>query len=320
MTNKLERPETPAGNRTGVFDTDRDAWLLKRKGGVGASEVSAILGKSQFSSALEVWASKVTEVPRVESEIMDWGHILEAPIIGEYAKRKEIDHVIDGEMIFSKKYPHAFATIDASTIGPEGPEAIECKTTSMGHLFPSNESDPKEVPVHIQIQLQSQLLVTGWSKNTCVWLPLPERVLGFRRHSAHEEFQALIGESIEHFWRSYVEKNVAPSPDGTSSAARAISLLYPEPQSVEALELNEENLARKIELEELKSDQKKLDLQIQKITQELQLLLKSNEVGSFPDGSKATYRKISPKPSKCPKCDHETLRKSYRALKFKKAK
>jgi len=316
----MSLPETPAGTRTGIFDQDREKWLLARAQGIGASEAAALLGRSKFSSALEVYASKVQPPPVVESELMDWGHILEAPIIGEYAKRQGIEHQMEGEMIFSARFPHAFCTIDASTIGENGPEAIECKTTSMGHLFPQHQGDEKELPIHIQIQLQQQLLCTGWKKNTCVWLPMPERIMGFRSVSAHEEFQTLLGESIEAFWADHVVKGLPPAPDGSSSASKAISHLYPNPESDERLELSEENLARKLELDSLKQDEKKLKGQIAKIDQELKLLMKHHEVGIFPDGSQLTYRKTSPRPSTCKNCGHETPRSSFRSMRFKKAK
>lgn len=84
----------------------RAAWLAARRHGIGASEVSAILGLNPYRSCFEVWATKVTPGPMLpgddldgariigrevaealDSEAATWGVLLEPVVRTEVARR-----------------------------------------------------------------------------------------------------------------------------------------------------------------------------------------------------------------------------------------
>ena len=69
-----------------------DQWLEKRKNGVGGSDVAAILGLSSWTSEVELWLDKRGEADEVgeidkrdNSEVLEWGTILEPVIRKKYA-------------------------------------------------------------------------------------------------------------------------------------------------------------------------------------------------------------------------------------------
>ena len=74
---------------------NRAAWLAARRHGIGASEVSAILGLNPYRSCFEVWASKMDTAPAqggiaeeaAASEAATWGVLLEPVVRTEVARR-----------------------------------------------------------------------------------------------------------------------------------------------------------------------------------------------------------------------------------------
>ncbi len=66
----------PRGTVLGPFE--RDEWLEERKRGIGGSDIAAILGLSSFTSAYEVYCSKLPDAEeRNPSDIMDMGQEIE---------------------------------------------------------------------------------------------------------------------------------------------------------------------------------------------------------------------------------------------------
>ena len=86
---------------TGVFRkvfASRAEWLAARRHGIGASEVSAILGLNPYRSCFEVWAGKVATSGELEAgrvvgqeadstEAATWGVLLEPVVRTEVARR-----------------------------------------------------------------------------------------------------------------------------------------------------------------------------------------------------------------------------------------
>lgn len=298
------------------------AWLAEHHLGIGGSESAALLGKNKYKSALAVYWEKVSapayDPDEDAQEHLTWGRVLEEPILREFGRRKKFEIEMGGELLWSKKYPHMLATIDAYL--PKLGQFAECKTTSMGSRYPNplDPTDDTEIPMEVQIQIQQGLCVTGMESAYAVWLPLPERTLGNKLQPEHLEFQAMLGEAIETFWSKHVEKQVPPAPDGTESSKEAIQLMYPDPTSQEAIELGEEWLARKREFDEKKLQAKALDAEIERIKQEMQMALGDHAGAVLPDNSMITYKTLNRKPAVCSECHHETPRSSYRKLGFKK--
>jgi hypothetical protein len=89
----LPRPPAAASHPTGRLilpaDADRDAWLTARRGGLGSSDIAAILGISRYGNALSVWHDKTGGLPLEsdDSEPALWGRHRGDGIAREWARR-----------------------------------------------------------------------------------------------------------------------------------------------------------------------------------------------------------------------------------------
>ena len=137
---------------------ERTEWLEWRRGGIGSSDVPAILGLSPWSSPLKVYMEKRGELPDddTSTEAMRLGRLLE-PVAGEIFTLET--GLTAGHYQEPVTHPHApwrRATVDF--LAEEAEEAItpvgvvEVKTA--GRLW-------TEPPIDAVIQTQWQLHVTG---------------------------------------------------------------------------------------------------------------------------------------------------------------
>lgn len=100
----------PAGRLILPVSAPREEWLTTRLQGIGGSDVAAIMGLSSYTSAYDVWSSKVD--PRTDdasSEAMWWGQQTEALTVqrfeqetglatrraGTYAHRDHSHHMVN---------------------------------------------------------------------------------------------------------------------------------------------------------------------------------------------------------------------------------
>jgi putative phage-type endonuclease len=208
-------------------DPARQAWLEQRRHGIGASDVAVILGLSTFKSPYALWAEKtgMAAEPDESQEHLRWGLLLEPAIADEYSAqtgRRLIDH---GRYAV-RQHPSEplLCTLDREIepIDDRGPGSLEIKT---GSAFQSSDWDD-ELPLRVQVQLQAQLAVTGWS-----WGSIAVLVGGNSfRHVDVRRNDAFINEVLlprcRDFWRR-VESMEAPEVDGSEHTARTIALLYP---------------------------------------------------------------------------------------------
>jgi putative phage-type endonuclease len=83
------RRVTPTGRLILSADADRDAWLQARRGGLGSSDIAAILGISRYGNALSVWHDKTGGLPleNDDSEPALWGRAIEDTVAREWARR-----------------------------------------------------------------------------------------------------------------------------------------------------------------------------------------------------------------------------------------
>jgi putative phage-type endonuclease len=115
--------------------SDRDAWLDRRRQGIGGSDVAAILGLSHYQTAFEVWRSKTTpSQPQPEQWIHTRGHAVEPFALAVYGQATGVDVHLNAECVEGPKpwmlgTPDAFAgegladgksTLDWSAWGPQG--------------------------------------------------------------------------------------------------------------------------------------------------------------------------------------------------------
>jgi putative phage-type endonuclease len=176
---------------------NRQLWLKLRRDGIGASDVSGIMGVSPWTTPFQVWASKVYDLPEeAPSEAMEWGRLLETTILNEWVKSNEKTLLFQGAMVRNKERSYVMATPDA--IIPDA--VVEVKN--------SRDWSWDEVPAHYAMQVQWQLIATGYNLGYLVVLHGGRRMETYEIH-ADADLQIEMVEAAEGFWQM-VENEEAP--------------------------------------------------------------------------------------------------------------
>lgn len=168
---------------TSTEGMSNEDWLRFRKRGIGASEVGAIMGLSQYKSNVELFYEKIGQGLgySVENIRMYFGKEYENPIarMWEYWGGSEASLIENTRLnrkvrrmqkvkayIQNTKYPHLFVSldrrinkhIDFETGKERGNGALEIKTLSK---YEADKWESGIPPSHV-VQVQTQLIVTGW--------------------------------------------------------------------------------------------------------------------------------------------------------------
>ena len=130
-------------------------FLATRRQGIGGSDIAAIIGVSQFKTALDVYLSKTTDQPEQQGEHLYWGHALENPIIDRFVRDTGANVIRQPEMRHHPQHQWAIANADALIVdGAGNPQAIlEIKTAS-AYKTKDWGSDGDNVPIEYIAQVQ----------------------------------------------------------------------------------------------------------------------------------------------------------------------
>lgn len=204
---------------------DREAWLAWRRGGIGASDVAAILGISPFASPWSVWADKCGLLPpEPEDDYMAAGRWLEAAIGPWFAH--ETGLIVAGEQSWCSHPDHPWARATPDGFVHDGPAAsitsalgsLEIKVTGPGRRY-------DVIPEHYQAQGQWQMFVTSMPKT---WFAvLHGRRLEVYELERDEADIDLMAKRAWRFWSDHVVAGAAPDTDGHDATLRALAALYP---------------------------------------------------------------------------------------------
>lgn len=199
-------------------------WLGFRKRGIGASEVGAIMGLSQYKSNVELFYEKIGQGLgyNIENIAMFMGTELEEFIakMWQYWGGNEatlIENFRTGNMvrrmqrvnsyIQNPKYPHLFVSLDrrinkhTDQNGKErGNGALEIKTISG---YEADKWDAGIPPSHV-VQVQTQLIVTGWQYGELAVLK-DGRFFDVYPYEKHKGVCSAIVKQTTDFWKR-VEK------------------------------------------------------------------------------------------------------------------
>jgi putative phage-type endonuclease len=204
----------------------RALWLQRRRGGVGSSDVAAIVGLDLFGKGpLDIYLDKVGLLPERTSPEMSWGLMLEDAIAGAYAQETGYE-LTPGEHQTGPE-PWMLASPDRIARDPRaGPESsrhvVELKKSGSRDGWGAPWTD--QVPPHYLLQVQWQLLCTGLQRGD-----VAATILGgfptFYTIAADPELQGLLAEAGRTFW-DRVRQRRPPDPDWSKPhTARLVELL-----------------------------------------------------------------------------------------------
>lgn len=187
-----------------------ERWRAERRNGIGASDLSAILGLNSYSDIHDVWMNKVLGAETPENDRMRLGRALEPFIRDKFIRDMNIN-VTECGLLESRAKPFLRYTPDGLT--SDG-GLFEAKSTA---FWLAGDWEEDQVADHAEVQVQGGMFVTGRSH---AWVAAmiggdPEK-FEVRRVERDQEFIDFMVDAVETFWTEYVLARVEPPLTGAS--------------------------------------------------------------------------------------------------------
>jgi predicted phage-related endonuclease len=231
----------------------------------------------------ELWGIKtgLIEPTQKMTRQMAFGQKLEAVVAAEYrARHPEIKTSNPGKYAIQRhgEYPFLFATLDRRIEQDGTPGVLEVKTTSE-RMASAWDVEP---PLHVQAQVQHQLMVTGYSWGVVAVLIGGSDYREFAVEPNPRFLSVLLMRELE-FWLA-VESKTPPKERPSVDLAEALERLHPD-DSGAVIDLGPEVLAIDAELVSVQATLSELEKKKKDLQAEIQCRLAGATYGKLPDGT-----------------------------------
>jgi putative phage-type endonuclease len=216
-------------------------WIDLRRTGLGATDAAVIAGRSRFSAPFDKFSEMMGRTaPKVASEAMLWGTILERPVGLEWAKRtgKKVRH--SGYTYWLEKgiYSH----YDFDVVGE--PAILEVKTASAYGQRDWGEEDTDQVPAEYLLQAQHEIMVRPGIERCYIAILIGGQKL---QKYVVERDDELIGYLLT-LERNFLERTwagIPPEIDGSDAATEYLRSVHPKDDGTQVtLDPSTEDIAR----------------------------------------------------------------------------
>lgn len=222
-----------------LADTDRDAWLELRRGGIGGSDIGAIAGFNRYSTPYKVWLEKTGQAPDMRDAVLERkariGSRAEEFIASLFAEETGLSvHRIG--TLRSRQVPWMLVNLDRQVTGcPDGPCLLEIKNRSQ---YRADEWDAG-VPDDTECQTHWGLGVTGYGHGHVAVL-IGGNDFRHQRIDRDEEILAGLLAIGARFW-DLVETRTPPPIGPAEADAQLLAALFaqPDPDSEVAVDADE---------------------------------------------------------------------------------
>lgn len=248
--------------------------LALRRNGIGASEIAALAGESQYATPISIYEAKVLGAEIEATYQMDLGNEIEEPIARVWAKQHSrflarVDTLKHSTKAIALATPDraVYATAEArgdarklKTNVRDAEMILQVKSTNwrMRHLWGPEGSD--RIPREYLSQAHWEGSVAGVETVEFAVDFDKTKLVRYRVRVSPVVFEALY-ELAERFWVEHVVARVPPPPDASDRYAEFLSRAFPTPQSDELIVLPPEDpLTQQIEyFARLKADAKAVE-------------------------------------------------------------
>ncbi len=224
--------------RARVIPESEADWLKLRTKDITSTESAALFGLSPYVTPFELWHRKRegNVVEMAPNERMKWGSRLQDSIARGIAEDENwtIERRVEYERLPEFRIGSSY---DFTILGAKGEKGLlEIKNVDPMALKADwiVDGDEVEAPLHIEMQVQHQLLVSGLGYAYIGALVGGNRAVLIRREPVPSLIQQII-DKTEEFWAS-VRAGKAPAPD-FSRDSKFISKLYQEVRPGKVVEL-----------------------------------------------------------------------------------
>ena len=235
-------------------ESEKAAWLEKRKLYVTGTDAGKLIGVSPYGGKFAVWLDKTGRAaPVVETPAMKAGKKFESAILQTYAEEMncKLEHVDGYQLITCDKYPRLGASLDGWNHDlqiPVDAKNIKWKNEKWGDAWTD------QFPEYYKAQLQVQMMVTG---ATFAHLAVMFSGQDFFIYSMEydEDMAQKILDASDEFW-PYVERDQMPEADGSDEATEYIKSEFARGDAAAVKEPTEEILEALKGLQKAKLDEK----------------------------------------------------------------
>lgn len=201
-----------------LSEISKEDWLqLRQIIGLGASDISSVLGLNRYKTAFQLWKEKVSdEIKPIANKFTRWGDLLEPLIIEEYERLTGNKIIKDHFMRIHPKHNFLYADLDG--IDKENPHdptlAIECKST-VSNVYNSWKNNPDDCPQGIPLEYYCQVMhqfacVPSLRRIDIAILILDQREVEIKPIERDEEYIEKQTEAVVKWHNAYVAVVVAP--------------------------------------------------------------------------------------------------------------
>lgn len=191
-----------------TFDTE-EQWHELRARNIGSSECEALVGVQKYSTYFTLWHQKrgnIDAVDFTDNDRIFWGAHMEPAIAAGIAKQHGLEIEKVREYYEIDDQPGIGASLDYKVKSGDGYVPFEIKNVDRLVWLQewNTDVDPIEPPLHIQIQVQHQMLVTG-SDHAFIGALVGGNEAHLIRVERHEKIIAAIRKAATRFWATQAE-------------------------------------------------------------------------------------------------------------------
>lgn len=304
----VDKPIADIGPVRPHFDHSKmpyDEWRALRKGYIGASEVSAILGLNKYSGPFDLAAVKLEAVPPVDPSVaMRMGSFFEPAIRNFFAEelrngRIEVPGGVDIDAKVSD-YPYTLrhasmpffcCNLDGVIVPNDGGEVWGIEIKDAGIYAKTDlrywlEGDkPTGTALMYWVQIQAQLAVSGLSRSMIVIRCEKSLMVGpvYRNEEAIRRME----DGIANFWNRYLAADLMPPMD--SHAGGVLDQMHPaesEEGTIERLDLADQVTKLRADLAEIQAKTKALKAEEETIKNTFKAMIGDYEKITLGEGIK----------------------------------
>lgn len=197
-------------NAISTKDMPRETWLKHRRSGIGASEIGAVLGLSEFKTPYQVYLDKTSEeVTDYSNKYTERGIAFEDVVAERYTALTGNKVKRDNKMRFHPDHPFLFCSLDRiipSAENADGPGVLELKTVTMA----AHKKWEQQIPLAYFAQLQQQMAVTGYKWAEIALLVVETAEVWPIHIDRDDAFIEKMIEIAKDFWFNHVVPLVPP--------------------------------------------------------------------------------------------------------------
>ena len=192
----------------------------KRRAGLGASEVAAVLGLCPFRTPWDVFASKTgLSEDGEENDAKTLGHLFEGPILALYEKKNGVSVRTPLPTIQHHKYAWAFATPD----GEESNTGVLVQAKNVGRGMAHEWA--RGLPEYVALQVQWEMACADRQAARVAAVVCGTEYVQFDCHRDDDAIEAMF-EVCGAWWKRHIVNKEPLTPDGSHACRSALSARF----------------------------------------------------------------------------------------------